>query len=52
MLVVGERERQSGTVSLRHRTGEEFRDVPVDRVLADLAREIAARAPDLTVGRT
>jgi threonyl-tRNA synthetase len=51
MLVVGERERAAGTVSVRHRTGEEFKDVAVDRVLADLAREIAARASDLTVGR-
>src|SRR5688572_918184 len=48
MLVVGERERAAGTVSVRHRTGDEFKDVPVDRALADLAREIAARAPDLT----
>ncbi len=52
MLVVGERERQRGTVSLRHRTGEEFRDVPFERVLTDLARETGARAPDLTVGRS
>jgi threonyl-tRNA synthetase len=52
MLVVGERERQSGTVSLRHRTGEELKDVPFERVLTDLAREIGARAPDLTVGRS
>jgi threonyl-tRNA synthetase len=51
MLVAGERERVAGTVSVRHRTGDEFKDVPVDRALADLAREIAARAPDLTVGR-
>ncbi len=52
MLVVGERERAGGTVSLRHRTGEELKDVPVDRVLAELARELSARAPDLTVGRS
>src|SRR5262245_30205110 len=52
MLVVGERERAAGTTSVRHRTGEEFKDVPVDRVLADLGREIGARAPDLTVGRS
>jgi threonyl-tRNA synthetase len=52
MLVVGERERAQGTVSVRHRTGEEFRDIPVDRVLADLVREIGARAPELTVGRS
>jgi len=52
MLVVGAREAEAGTVSLRHRTGEEFKDIPVARVLADLAREISARAPDLTVGRS
>jgi threonyl-tRNA synthetase len=52
MLVVGERERQSGTVSLRHRTGEELKDVSLDKVLTDLAREIAARGPNLTVGRS
>jgi threonyl-tRNA synthetase len=52
MLVVGERERAAGTASVRHRTGEEFKEVTIDRVLADLAREIGARAPDLTVGRS
>ena len=52
MLVVGAREAQSGTVSLRHRSGEELKDLALDRVLADLAREIAARAPNLTVGRS
>jgi threonyl-tRNA synthetase len=52
MLVVGERERAGGTASVRHRTGEELKDVSVDRILADLAREIGARAPDLTVGRS
>jgi threonyl-tRNA synthetase len=52
MLVVGGREAEAGTVSLRHRTGEELKDVPVERVLADLAREIGARSPDLTVGRS
>ncbi len=52
MLVVGERERQSGSVSLRHRTGDDLGAVPVDRVLGDLAREIAARASTLTVGRS
>jgi threonyl-tRNA synthetase len=52
MLIMGERERQSGTVSLRHRTGEEFKDVALERVLTDLAREIGARAPNLTVGRS
>jgi threonyl-tRNA synthetase len=52
MLVVGERERQSGSVSLRHRTGDDLGAVPVDRVLDDLAREIASRASTLTVGRS
>ncbi len=52
MLVVGERESQNGTVSLRHRTGEDLGAVPLDRVLADLAREIGARAQSLTVGRS
>jgi threonyl-tRNA synthetase len=51
MLVVGEREREAGAVSLRHRSGEDLGAVPLDRVVADLAREIAARAPSLTVGR-
>ncbi len=52
MLVVGERERAGGTVSLRPRTGEDLGAVPLERVAADLAREIAARAPELTVGRS
>ena len=52
MLVVGERESQSGTVSLRHRTGEDLGAVSLDRVLADLAREIGARASGLNVGRS
>jgi threonyl-tRNA synthetase len=52
MLVVGERESQNGTVSLRHRTGEDLGALPVDRVLADLSSEIASRASRLTVGRS
>jgi threonyl-tRNA synthetase len=52
MLVVGERERQNGTVSLRHRSEEDLGAVPLDRVLADLAREIGLRAVSLTVGRS
>jgi threonyl-tRNA synthetase len=52
MLVVGERESQSGTVSLRHRSGDDLGAVPLDRVLADLSREIASRAASLTVGRS
>src|SRR5262249_33856493 len=52
MFVVGERERQAGSVSVRHRTEEDLGAVPLDRVLADLAREVAARASSLTVGRS
>jgi threonyl-tRNA synthetase len=52
MLVVGERERQAGTVSLRPRTGEDVGAVALDRVVADLTAEIAARSATLTVGRS
>jgi threonyl-tRNA synthetase len=52
MLVCGGREAEQGTVSLRHRSGEDLGAIPVERVLADLAREISARASSLTVGRS
>ena len=52
MLVVGEREAQNGTVSLRHRTGDDLGAQPLERVLDDLQREIAARSVNLTVGRS
>ena len=52
MLVVGAREAENGTVSLRHRTGDDLGAVPLDRVLADLAREIASRDASLSVGRS
>jgi threonyl-tRNA synthetase len=52
MLVCGGREAEQGTVSLRHRSGDDLGAVAVDRVIADLAREIAAREPSLTVGRS
>jgi threonyl-tRNA synthetase len=52
MFVVGERERQNGTVSVRHRTEEDLGAVPLERVVADLTREISARASSLTVGRS
>ncbi len=51
MLVVGAREAENGTVSLRHRTGDDLGAVPIDRVLADLAREIGSRDASLAVGR-
>jgi threonyl-tRNA synthetase len=52
MLVVGEREAQSGTVSLRRRTGEDMGAVPADRVLAELVAETGSRSATLTVGRS
>jgi threonyl-tRNA synthetase len=52
MLVVGAREAENGTVSLRHRTGDDLGAVPLDRVLADLAREIGSRDVSLSVGRS
>ena len=52
MLVVGERERQAGSVSVRPRDGEDVGAVPLDRVVADLGSEIAARSATLTVGRS
>jgi len=52
MLICGGREAEQGTVSLRHRTGDDLGAVPVDRVLADLTREITAREASLTVGRS
>jgi threonyl-tRNA synthetase len=52
MLVVGEREAEHGTVSLRRRTGEDLGAIPVDRVLAELLAEITNRSATLTVGRS
>jgi len=52
MLVVGEREAQNHTVSLRHRTGEDLGPQPLDHVVADLLREISTRSVTLTVGRS
>ncbi len=52
MLVCGGREAEQGTVSLRHRSGDDLGAQPVDRVLADLVREITSRASSLTVGRS
>ena len=52
MLVVGEREAQNGTVSLRHRSGDDVGAVPVDRVVTELIAEIGSRSATLTVGRS
>jgi threonyl-tRNA synthetase len=52
MLVVGEREAQSGTASLRRRTGEDVGAVAVERIVSELVGEIGSRSATLTVGRT
>jgi threonyl-tRNA synthetase len=52
MLVCGAREAESETVSLRHRSGDDLGAVSIDRLVTDLGREISAREPGLTVGRS
>jgi threonyl-tRNA synthetase len=51
VLVVGEREAQSGAASLRRRGGEDLGAVPVERIVAELTAEIATRSATLTAGR-
>jgi len=48
MLIVGDDEAEKGTVSVRPRSGEERRDVPIDDFAATIADEITRRAVDLT----
>jgi threonyl-tRNA synthetase len=48
MLIVGDREAESGTVSVRRRTGEETQGVPVDDFIGGLVKEIETRALELT----
>ena len=43
MLVVGDRDRQNGTVSVRTRTGEDKGAVPADQFLADALEEIRTK---------
>jgi threonyl-tRNA synthetase len=52
MLVCGAREAESETVSLRHRSGDDAGALPLERVVTELGREINAREPGLTVGRS
>ena len=52
MLVCGGREAEAGTVGVRHRTGDDVGAVPLDRLVADLRREIDSRDASLTVGRS
>jgi threonyl-tRNA synthetase len=52
MLVVGARESQEGTLSLRRRTDGDAGVVAVEGFLAGLAAEISNRSVTLTVGRS
>jgi threonyl-tRNA synthetase len=49
MLVIGDDEVESGSVSVRRRSGEETRGVPVGDFVTKLAAEIAARRVELSV---
>ena len=50
-LVVGEREAQNGTASVRARGGEDLGALPLERVLDDLRAEIGNRSATLNVGQ-
>ena len=49
MLVVGDREIESGSVSVRRRTGEETPGVPVDDFVERISSEIAERRVELSI---
>jgi threonyl-tRNA synthetase len=49
MLVVGDNEAESRTVSVRRRDGEETRGVNVDDLVESLAKEIESRSVELTI---
>ncbi|MBF8288282.1 MAG: threonyl-tRNA synthetase [Candidatus Rokubacteria bacterium] len=51
-LVVGEREAQQDTASLRPRGSDQSAVLPVNEILAALAAEIGSRSATLTVGRS
>jgi threonyl-tRNA synthetase len=50
-LVVGEREAQNGTASVRARGGQDLGALPLERVLDDLRAEIGSRSATLNVGQ-
>jgi threonyl-tRNA synthetase len=52
LLVVGQREADGGTASLRRRGSEESIVLPVDRVVSELLTEIGSRSATLNVGRS
>ena len=46
MLIVGGKEAEAGTVSVRHRFKGDLGPRPLEQFIADLQQEIAARAID------
>ena len=50
-IVVGEREAQNGTASVRARGGQDLGALPLERVLDDLRAEIGSRSATLNVGQ-
>ncbi|MEA2461137.1 MAG: threonyl-tRNA synthetase, partial [Actinomycetota bacterium] len=48
MLIVGDKEIESGTLSVRRRTGDETQGVPFDEFAERLVQEIEGRSLDLT----
>jgi threonyl-tRNA synthetase len=51
-LVVGEREAQQGTASLRLRGSDQSAVLPIDQILRDIVAEVGSRSATLTVGRS
>jgi len=49
MLVVGDSEAESQTISVRRRDGEEKRGVRIDDFVESIVKEIAVRSVDLTI---
>jgi len=49
MLVVGDKEAESGTLSVRRRTGEETRDVALEDFILKLVDEIATKRVELSI---
>jgi threonyl-tRNA synthetase len=52
VLVVGAREAQDETASVRGRGSDASAVLPLERIVADLLAEIGTRSPTLTVGRS
>jgi threonyl-tRNA synthetase len=47
LAVIGDREAAGGVVALRLRDGRQLDAVPVDRLAAEISRQVATRSPDL-----